>query len=238
MPLRNLDDRSDPRDWDRKWIDIFSRYQGDLRHAHYVRAFLRPHERRILEIAAGSFRDMAALCRMGRDCSGMDFSAESVSRARETFPEFAQRIFQMSAFAMTFEDRSFDVSYHNGFWILFEDEQILKLSAEQARVTRSRMIATVHNAHNRQFVEYFESKKQDDPLYDIRFFSLDEIATLMEQVCTDIRVVPVGKSRGRHEDWLIRRGLTSPSILRTYLNLSGHRMLEQSERLLCFGTPR
>lgn len=236
MSLRNLDRNSDASGWDEKWTTIFDHYQQDLRHAHYVRALMDDGERSVLEIAAGSFRDMAALRRMGVDCSGMDFSGESVVRARKIFPAFADHIHQMSAFEMRYSDAEFDVTYHNGFWILFDDPQIYALAEEQARVSRKRLMVTVHNRHNQQFVDYFDRMKQADPLYDVRFFELDEVASLMRTVCRDVRVVPVGKGKRRHEDALLRMGITHPTVIRGYLGLSGHRLLARSERLLCIGT--
>ncbi len=238
MSLRNLHASSAPTDWDQKWEGIFDHYQQDLRHAHYIRALLAPSERNILELAAGSFRDMAALRRVGINCSGMDFSSESVNRAKSAFPEFARCIYEMSGFQLEFDDGAFDVTYHNGFWVLFEDEEIHALAQEQARVTKGRMIATVHNKHNKGFVEYFDRMKVTDPLYDIRFFDLDEITELMGRVCDNVHVIPVGKGKRRHEDLLIKHGITNPALIRTYLKLSGHRLLSTSERLLCIGTPR
>lgn len=238
MSLRNLDQNSQSGSWDSKWAEIFDHYQQDLRHAHYIRALMNADEASVLEIAAGSFRDMAALRRMGIECSGMDFSPESVSRAKAAFPQYADQIHLMSAFEMPVADGAFDLSYHNGFWILFSDDNIRALAAEQARVSRRRMVVTVHNGHNRQFVDYFDRLKINDPLYDIRFFEVDEVVALMEPVCRDVQVVPVGKGKRKHEDLLIKHGWTHPGLLRTYLKLSGHRLLDSSERLLCIGTPR
>lgn len=238
MQLRNLDSASSSEGWDRKWADIFDHYQNDLRHAYYVHAMLEGDERRVLEIAAGSFRDMAELRRRGINCEGMDFSPESIERAKRQFPEFTSAIHHMSAFGMSFADNTFDVTYHNGFWVLFSDEQILSLAMEQARITQHRMIVTVHNAHNAQFVEYFDRKKADDPLYDIRFFEMDEISGLMRKVCSEVVVLPVGKGKQHHEDLLIRNGETDPAILRACLTESGLKYLESSERLMCIGTLR
>ena len=235
MQLRNLNPSSGSEDWDRKWKDIFEHYQQDLRHAYYIYAMLNAHERHILEIGAGSFRDMAALCRLGVDCEGMDFSQESVRLARQQFPEFFSSIHQMSAFEMSFVDQAFDVSYHNGVWVLFDDAQIQLLAAEQARITRHRMFATVHNAHNQQFVDYFGRLKEQDPLYDIRFFEMDEIINLMRQVCRDVVVIPVGKGKQRHEDLLIKDGTTDPKNLRACFEENGLKYLENSERLMCIG---
>jgi len=238
MQLCNLDPTSGSDDWDQKWSEIFDHYQNDLRHAYYIHAMLEGDERHVLEIAAGSFRDMAELRRRGINCEGMDFSQEAVVRARGWFPEFANIIHHMSAFATSFADNAFQVTYHNGFWVLFSDAQIKELAKEQARISRGRMIATVHNAHNKQFVDYFDRKKSDDPLYDIRFFELEEISGLMGEVCSNVMVVPVGKGKQHHEDLLIRNGITDPGILRASLVDSGLQYLESSERLMCIGKPR
>lgn len=199
MSLKNLDRDSDPADWDKKWSNIFDHYQQDIRHAHYVRALLRNNNCSVLEIAAGSFRDMAALNRMGVDCGGMDFSRESVERAQIAFPQYVHKIRQMSAFDMEYEDKAFDVTYHNGFWVLFDDQKISELAREQARITKNQMIVTVHNGNNQNFVDYFDCMKKSDPLYDIRFFKLAEIKSLMESVCDEVSVIPVGKGKRRHE---------------------------------------
>ncbi len=238
MSLIDLNPSSSADGWDSKWVEIFDRYQNDRRHAYYINALLEQGERSVLELAAGSFRDMASLRAMGVDCSGMDFSMESVKRARQAFPQFAAQITQMSAFKMPLPDRAVDVTYHNGFWVLFSDDQIQALAHEQARVTGRRMIATVHNGHNPRFVAYFDTMKRNDPLYDIRFFSVAQITEHMRQVCDEVVVVPVGKYKRRHEDALIRWGLTQPWLLRAYLKASGHRLLETSERLLCIGRVR
>ena len=103
MKLSDLDKNSSSNDWDKKWAEIFSQYQNDLRHAYYIHAMLAPEEKRILEIGAGSFRDMAELRRRGVDCEGMDFSIEAVNLAKDRFPKFSSssspRAFASFAFA-------------------------------------------------------------------------------------------------------------------------------------------
>tara|TARA_R110000850_G_scaffold213377_1_gene339357 strand:+ start:9550 stop:10266 length:717 start_codon:yes stop_codon:yes gene_type:complete len=238
MNLRDLSPSSSSEDWDKKWADIFDQYQNDRRHAYYVHAMLKPVERRIFELGAGSFRDMAELRRRGVDCEGMDFSSQAVSRAKIYFPEFASAIHQMSAFCIPVADKAFDLTYHNGFWVLFSDPQVRDLAEEQARVSKHRMIATVHNAHNKKFVDYFEKKKVDDPLYNVRFYEKDEISELMLAVCSEVTIVPVGKGKEFHEDLLIKNGITEPETLRAYLSSSGLEFLESSERLMCIGKVR
>jgi len=222
-------------DWDKTWVSVFDHYQNDRRHAYYVNAMRRDDEQSLLEIAAGSFRDVEALCQLGTDCSGMDYSREAVLRARKTYPALQKKFHQMDAFTLKFSDAAFDLSYHNGFWGLFPQQEILALAREQARVSKKRMIATVHNAHNKAFQDYFLNVAQTDPLFRIRFFDVDEIAAIMETVCKNVRVIPVGKGKKNHEDELINRGKTDRRLMGRYLRMSGHRLLERSERLLCIG---
>lgn len=235
MSLNNLTPLSNSKDWDKKWEGIFDHYQQDLRHAHYIRAVLETDEKKLLEIGAGSFRDMSELRRHGLECEGMDFSEEAIQRAKQRFPEFSNAIYHMSAFDLAFPDKSFDVSYHNGFWVLFDDKQIKKLITEQVRVTKDRIIATVHNAHNQQFMEYFDKLKSDDPLYDIRFFKVDEIIQLMSDFCSSVDIIPVGKGKRYHEDLLIENGIIEPEKIREVFHNSGLKFLNSSERLMCIG---
>jgi hypothetical protein len=226
----------DKRYWDREWVDIFDYYQQDIRHAYYIRALKRSNEKKLLEIGAGSFRDMAALCRWGIFCEGVDYSTESIERAKLQFPEFKDRIHRMDAFNFEYGDNSFDLTFHNGFWgCLSSDEEIIRVAKEQARVSKCRMIATVHNAHNIKFKQYFDERKKTDPLYSVRFFKIEEITALMHKVCPRVTIIPVGKGKKSHEDTLIKLGLGHPLILKLYFKLCGNKLLEQSERLLCIG---
>lgn len=224
--------------WDSVWIKSFAHYQNDTRHAHYIRSQIKPSEKKILEIAAGSFRDMATLRRLGIDCEGMDSSMESIELAKAQHHKYSSKIHRMDAFNLKVPDKSFDLSFHNGFWGYFSDDQITQLAQEQVRITKGRIIATVHNAHNKNFVSYFNKLKNNDPLYDIRFFLIDEMHELLSKTCTKITIIPVGKAKRLHEDLLIKLKLTHPKLLDWYLLRSKYKYLESSERLLCIGTPK
>lgn len=224
--------------WDEVWQKSFTHYQNDIRHAHYIRSQIKPNEKKLLEIAAGSFRDMATLRKLGIDCEGMDSSIESIDLAKARHNEYSDKIHKMDAFNLKIPNKSFDLSFHNGFWGYFSDDQIKSLAQEQARITKGRIIATVHNAHNKDFVSYFNKLKKNDPLYDIRFFLIDEMHELLSETCTNINIIPVGKAKRLHEDLLIKCKLTSPKLLNWYLQRSKYKYIESSERLLCIGTPK
>jgi len=222
--------------WDQRWEGIFDHYQQDIRHAHYLRALIQPDEQRFLEIAAGSFRDMAALNKWGLTCFGVDYSGTAVELAQKTYPDLKPLISRMDCFSMEFDDNFFDVSYHNGFWVLFkEDDDIKRLIAEQVRVTKKRIIATVHNAHNQSFFDYFQKLALEDDLYKIRFFEMDEIKKLMGTFCKHVQIIPVGKGKKHYEDEIIYKGDALPeSILKEFTQANLNHLCN-SERLLCIG---
>lgn len=227
---------NDKEYWDLEWTKIFDRYQNDSRFAYYLYSILEDNEQQVLEIGAGSFRDMEKLNKWGVNCYGIDFSDQSVLKAKKQFPDYTNLIIKASAFELPFEDKYFDVSYHNGFWSCFyNDEDIKSLVCEQARVTKKRIVAAVHNAHNPAFIEYFEKLKIDDPLYSARFFTISEITSLMEEYCFDIEIIPVGKGKKYYEDYLINLGLGSRENLSRCFQYHQMNLLETSERLLCIG---
>jgi len=222
--------------WDKKWEDIFDHYQQDLRHAYYINAFLN-NDDKVLEIAAGSFRDTAKLNNLDIDCYGTDFSFKAIELAQNKFPELKKKIFQSDAFHMgNIDDNQFDITYHNGFWVLFNDDKdIINLAKEQARITKSKMIVTVHNGHNQQFIDYFEKLSKDDELYKIRFFKKEEITNLMLNVCKSVKIIPVGKGKKYFEDELINKGLWQKEILNPFFEVTKEANLSNSERLMCIG---
>lgn len=224
-------------EWNQKWLDIFHHYQQDQRHAYYVHAILDDSDKKILEIGAGSFRDMALLNTLGVDCWGTDFSDTSVELAKKYFPSLSAKIFQSDAFNMSMiSDGEFDVTFHNGLWVLFNDDaDLINLAVEQARVSRNKMLVTVHNGHNKDFLDYFYRLAKSDPLYRIRFFLVDEIRSLLLRVCRDVNVIPVGKGKKFYEDEMINQGKVDRFELRKLFDAAGLRHLEISERLLCVG---
>ena len=171
----------------------------------------------------------------GYDIYGVDFCASTVEKAKKKFSLMRERILQMDAFNLSFDDNFFNTSYHNGFFVLFNDNEIDKLLKEQYRVSSEFIICTVHNSHNKNFVRYFENLSSRDSLYNIRFFEKDEIVSLMNPYCSEVKVLPVGKQKKYKEDFLINMGITHPLILGNYLKYLNKKDIQNSEKLLCIG---
>lgn len=190
--------------WTSAWSRHYDTYYSAVpRQAYYLDFVLDGADRRLLEIGAGSFRDSVRLNEWGYDCTGTDFSDEAATRAKAGYPQFAEKLHAMDASALEFEDNAFDVSFHNGFFVLFEDDAVIQsFLQEQLRVTKRKVICTVHNALNTQRVEKFRELSESDSLYDIRFFTPDEIKAVLEPHCTKVELFPFGV---RTMDRLIRR---------------------------------
>ena len=223
------------QDWNREWDLWFDHYQQDKRHAYYINAVLEDEVDSVLEIAAGSFRDTNTLNILGRNCYGIDFSQSAVSKAKELFPSIASKITMGDAMKLPYEDKFFEASFHNGFWVLLSKEQIKQSLLELIRCTKKTIIATVHNRHNEQFYNYFEKQKLTDPLFDIRFFTKDELIDIMKPHCKEIKIIPVGKRKMYYEDDLINIGLYDAKYLRKEFEFHKENLIECSERLMCIG---
>lgn len=184
----------DPKWWSAAWKAHHRRYVARPSYqAYYLYCVLPRNAKRLLELGAGSFRDTAQLNQWGYDCTGTDFSPEAVALAQRTYPQWAQRFHTADATALPFGSKSFDVSFHSGLFACFEDDTMIKaILQEQARVSQIAMVCTVHNAHNEALQEQFHLKAQSDPLYQIRFFSREEITQLMHPYCERVLLYPFG----------------------------------------------
>jgi hypothetical protein len=154
---------------------------GPARAGRWLRWRLALRGVSILEIAGGSCRDSRYLHASGHDAIGSDGDAETVALVRERLAGSGFPVRLEDAAALSFPDRSFDVVFHNGLWVVFQaDDQIRALLNEQLRVTRQFAVAIVHNALNRRLVRRFASLAENDPLYSIRFFEPDQIRELLQ----------------------------------------------------------
>ena len=217
--------------WNEKWDSIFDQYQADLRHGWYVAAFLNSGIETVLEIGAGSFRDIAFIARLGKKIGAFDFSLKACNLAQQKHPNLAKFFWCDDAFATKLQNKSFDASFSNGFIGCFDDEQIHSLIKEQLRVTKKQMIITLHNGHNQGFKNYFIEKKNADNLYEVRFFTLDEINIILDKFSFCYKIFPVGKAYKELEDTFIKNNASLAEIKECILSQK-MQYLESSERLM------
>jgi hypothetical protein len=176
--------------------------------AYYLNCILPRHTQVLLELGAGSFRDTAQLNQWGYTCYGTDFSPDAVMLGRQTFPQYAHRFVVADSTRLPFKEKTCDVCFHNGLFVYFEEDAIIReILSEQVRISRVGIVCTVHNALNARLLQRFEMLAKDDPLYEIRFFTPDELVSLLTPYCSAVSVYPYGNlfcnrlakySRNRH----------------------------------------
>lgn len=168
--------------WEEAWVRHIEAYlSAPPRCGHWLRARFRLQGWRVLELGGGSCRDSRVLAEGGVQSVGTDFEEKTLQYLRQRFEGSPLPLRREDASALSFENGAFDLSFHNGFWVLFDDPaRVVQLLREQARVTRRTLVAVVHNADNTRLVEAFKRKSARDPLYDIHFLSRRDLASLCE----------------------------------------------------------
>lgn len=185
------------RFWSQAWVRHIEEY---LKSVPRAGIFLRNYfakERTVLEVAGGSCRDSRYLAKKGFVATCSDFDAQTIKYLKEVrFPNDLLRYSVEDAFAFSYKKRSFDLVFHNGFFIYFDDAQIMQMLQEQARVAKHYIIFFVHNGENRELIETFRKRAQSDKLFDIRFFSQDECIALVKSSGIEAKRIKIAKFGG------------------------------------------
>ena len=184
--------------WEEAWVRHIEQYLvTPPRAGLWLRTRFGLTGWRVLEIAGGSCRDSRYLAECGVDAIGSDFDQKTLDYLAQRFPDSALKLARDDALALSLPDGSVDLSVHNGFWVLFsDDDRVVALLREQARVTRRVLVAMVHNADNARLMSIFAHKSKTDPLYDIRFFRRAELPALVRAAGLTPRAVRLEKFGG------------------------------------------
>lgn len=202
------------------WADAWTRHletylDATPRTGIWLEHVFAPQKPKTLEIAGGSCRDSRHLFQRGWDASGSDFDSRTIAYLDKRFNQLGQPLLQLDAFSTNVADKSFSVTFHNGFYVLFNnDADVVALLREQARITRDVMVVIVHNALNLRLRDQFARLGSNDPVYRIRFFAPDQIVSIIRASGVPCSSIKVRKFGGR-ADALYRdeiKGL--PNLLR------------------------
>lgn len=176
-----------PDDWDQQWKKWFSRYsKGNPRLGKWIRATYSIRGKKVLEIGGASGRESRWLAAVAESVTCVDFAPQAISLLASSELPANMAVLQADANNLPFPDGAFDLSFHKGVWILFEDDQQLAaLLREQLRVTRTTALAIVQNTLNTKQVSEAKAKSQKDALFAFRFFTPHELRQLAEKVVAD-----------------------------------------------------
>lgn len=167
--------------WQEAWTRHIETYLAAPPGCGYWLATMVPRGLSVIELAGGSCRDSRYLATRGYDATGTDFDERTLEYLRRRFPGSPLPLLKENAFGLSFSDKSFDVSFSNGFWVCFvDDHQLVSLLREQERITRKYIFVLVHNRENRALIRRFAEKAATDALYEIRFFCREELRQIVD----------------------------------------------------------
>jgi len=169
--------------WSATWVRHMEAYlAAPPRCGIWLRAKLRLGRKdRVLECAGGSCRDSRYLHYLGVSAIGSDFDEKTLQYLCARFPNDKFQVVKEDAYSLSFEARSYDVVFHNGFWPYFsENSEIQRLLVEQCRVAAKVAVAIVHNKSNKALVKRFTELAKSDALYNLRFFDGEELLQIVK----------------------------------------------------------
>ena len=127
------------------WPELWSQYLDQYlskppRTGYWVDAHFGGQNRSFLELGCGSGRDALYLASRGHEIVGSDLDDQTLNELNERFErdglKFSPRMLQTN-----FENNRFDVVYHNGLWVLFDDDKTIEsMLKEQVRVAKKRAV--------------------------------------------------------------------------------------------------
>ena len=188
------------------WPELWSQYLDQYlskppRTGYWIDAHFGRHNHSFLELGCGSGRDALYLASRGHEIVGSDLDDQTLNELNERFERDGLKFSPQDATKLSFENNRFDVVYHNGLWVLFDDDKTIEsMLREQVRVAKKRAVILVHNAENPTLRAQFKRRADaGEPLYDIRFFSRKDVLDLVERIDLPIRNVELMKFGGRYD---------------------------------------
>jgi hypothetical protein len=179
-----------PEAWNLQWEKWFLRYsQGNPRFGKWLSSRYAVSKATILEIGAGSGRESRFLSTEAKSVTCVDYSPSAVRLLANHKLPANMNVLNANAANLPFGDQYFDLTFHKGFWILFDsDAELELLLREQLRVSRKITLAAVQNGLNIKQVQDAGAKAEADPLFRFRFFIPSEIDSLARKVVSDLGI--------------------------------------------------
>ena len=239
-----MNDLNKPHFWEESWCAHLESYlKANPRNGIFIKNLLGNKINSVVEIACGSSRDTIYLAMEGYKSTATDSDAKTITYLTEKFENVENLNYQTAnAFNLPFDDSSFDLVCHNGFFIYFDsNKDLFRLLKEQERVAKKYIWILVHNQLNKKLVSQFEKLSQEDKLYDIRFFTPNELEQLVYDShikLKQMKILKFGSSGKLGVDyWLFRfpvKNLLSRKILENIApKIYQSQAWEQTERVAC-----
>jgi hypothetical protein len=212
-----LERRMEKETWWRIWQSHLEEYLKSPPKAGF---FICEYFRSIhnsLEIACGSSKDSIYLSKRGVFIVATDYEVRLIKYLKNRFSH-SNLFYQVAdAFKLPFKENTFNLVFHNGFFILFKDNNdIYTLLKEQERVSRKYILFFVHNKLNSKLVDNFSKLATYDPLYNIRFFEPKEVISIVKSSGIALRSVRILKFGGLF-DFIFTICRMMPNLLYSFI---------------------
>lgn len=183
--------------WSDAWVRHIEEYlAAPPRCGIWLNYYFSEESLSFLECAGGSCRDSRYLFVNGRQSKGTDFDEKTLDYVAQKFLKLNFPLQKEDAFSLSLKADAIDVVFHNGFWIYFDDFKIVKLLKEQARVSNKFAVALVHNTKNQELTARFKELSINDDLYNIRFFDINTLESILKASGINFRRVKYEKFGG------------------------------------------
>lgn len=169
-------------EWKEKWRGLLNRYlSGKPRLGIFIHNYIKNIDK-CIEVACGSSNDSIYLASKGLDVTASDFEDNVIKILQQKIKVDNLVYIIADAFNLPFFENSYDLVFHNGFFVLFQDNlDICKLLLEQERISKKYILLVTHNKVNSGYLSKFKQLAQNDSLYDIRFFSKAELKNIIKK---------------------------------------------------------
>lgn len=193
-----------------------------------------------LELGCGSGRDSIFLSQKGISAVATDYEPTVICKLQERFKDYSVKFCIADAFDLPFHGNTFDLVFHNGFFILFNSNyDVINLIHEQKRVSKKYILILVHNKINRRLVTEFEALAPSDPVYNIRFFTKEELDQIVKSAQIKFKSIRYFKFGGKYDafyDKWIKKII--PNLLYSFREYFIPRLYqlqrwEKTERIAC-----
>lgn len=169
-------------EWREKWQDLLHRYLGGKPNLGiFIDNYIKNIDK-CLEVACGSSIDSIYLASKGLAATASDFEDNLIKTLQQKIKIDNLVYIIADAFNLPFCKNSYDLVFHNGFFVLFQDDlDICKLLLEQERISRKYIIVVAHNKENTNYFNRFRQLAKSESLYDIRFFTPAELKNIVKK---------------------------------------------------------
>lgn len=167
--------------WSNSWKKHLETYlKGQPRTGIFSKAYAKGIVSS-LELGCGSGRDSVYLAQKGIDAVASDYEPTLISKLQEKMKDCPVKFCVADAFHLPYQDHTFDLVFHNGLFIYFDNNQdIITMIREQERVSKKYVFVLVHNKDNHKLVAKFKERALSDPIYAIRFFTKEELKQIVQ----------------------------------------------------------